>query len=556
MHSSEILYLLPYMVSLGLSAGVLVYAWMHRRAKGVTAYSSYVVGQSLWILGFILELISRGLVGKIFWDSVQWLAGLLSLAAMAVFAVQYSEHNLENPQRAFLASLVVPIGFTLLLLTDSVHHWIYPDPILEPGTPFDKLTYSYTPLVYGLAGYIYVVTFWSLALLFKRMLHLHSLYRRQTAIIVLGFTVPILGTILSLTEIPIGPQRDVTPLAFGIANLMIAWGLFQFHLFRVVPVGRDRLFEAMVDPVVILDNGHRVIDINTAMLALLDRSASDVIGQPAKTVFHDFPIPIKMYTDVSYARAETTFEVRGRTVYYEMTVWPLYDVNKQMTGRIYISHDITAMKDLEQELRELNLDLEKRVRARTHELAEAYDTTLEGWAKALELRDKETEGHSRRVTQTTLAVARAMGLDEEDLIHMRRGAVLHDIGKMGIPDHILRKSDQLTEEERAIILQHPDTAYNLLKGIPFLTQAVEIPYCHHEKWDGSGYPRRLRGRAIPLSARIFAVADVWDALTSDRPYRKACTKEEAIQYLIEQAGKHFDPRVVNIFLGMVERGEI
>jgi putative nucleotidyltransferase with HDIG domain len=239
-----------------------------------------------------------------------------------------------------------------------------------------------------------------------------------------------------------------------------------------------------------------------------------------------------------------------------MTVWPLYDSNKKMTGRIYISHDITALKELERELRELNLDLEKRVRARTKELAEAYDVTLEGWAKALELRDKETEGHSRRVTETTVAVARAMGIPEEEIGHIRRGAILHDIGKMGIPDHILRKEGGLTEEERQIVLKHPGTAYDLLKDIPFLEKAIEIPYCHHEKWDGSGYPRGLIRHVIPLSARIFAVADVWDALSSDRPYRKAWSKEEVAKYLINEAGKHFDPRVVNAFLALVEKGEI
>ncbi len=227
-----------------------------------------------------------------------------------------------------------------------------------------------------------------------------------------------------------------------------------------------------------------------------------------------------------------------------------------MTGRIYISHDITALKELERELRELNIDLEKRVRSRTQELAEAYDVTLEGWAKALELRDKETEGHSRRVTETTVTVARTMGIEEEELDQIRRGAILHDIGKMGVPDHILRKEGALTEDERQIIMKHPATAYELLRQIPFLEKALDIPYSHHERWDGSGYPRGLKERAIPLPARIFAIVDVWDALSSDRPYRKAWKRAEVIQYLINESGKHFDPRVVNIFLALVEKGEI
>ncbi len=189
-------------------------------------------------------------------------------------------------------------------------------------------------------------------------------------------------------------------------------------------------------------------------------------------------------------------------------------------------------------------------------LEETYDTTLEGWAKALELRDKETEGHSRRVTETTLAVARAMSFSEEELVQIRRGSILHDIGKMGIPDQILRKEGPLTDEERQIVLKHPDTAYNLLKQISYLEKALEIPHCHHEKWDGSGYPRGLKGEEIPLPARIFAIVDVWDALSSDRPYRKAWEKAEVVQYLINESGKHFDPRALNVFLALVEKGEI
>jgi PAS domain S-box-containing protein/putative nucleotidyltransferase with HDIG domain len=189
-------------------------------------------------------------------------------------------------------------------------------------------------------------------------------------------------------------------------------------------------------------------------------------------------------------------------------------------------------------------------------LAEAYDTTLEGWARALELRDKETEGHSRRVTETTLAVARTLGVSEEELEHIRRGALLHDIGKMGVPDDILRKNGPLTKEERAIVEKHPTTAFNLLKSIPYLDKALDVPYCHHEKWDGSGYPRGLKGEEIPLGARIFAIVDVWDALSSERPYKKAWPQEQVLEYLKSQSGKHFDPRILNVFLEMIEKGAI
>jgi PAS domain S-box-containing protein len=182
------------------------------------------------------------------------------------------------------------------------------------------------------------------------------------------------------------------------------------------------------------------------------------------------------------------------------------------------------------------------------ELILAYDTTIEGWAQALEMRDAETQGHSQRVTDMTLKLARAMGFDGEDLVHIRRGAVLHDVGKMSIPDSILLKQGPLTDAERAIMRQHPIYAFQWLSMIPFLRTALDIPYCHHERWDGTGYPRGLKGEEIPLVARIFAVVDVWDALRSNRPYRTGWPEERVLAHIQDEAGTHFDPHVVEIFL--------
>ncbi len=182
----------------------------------------------------------------------------------------------------------------------------------------------------------------------------------------------------------------------------------------------------------------------------------------------------------------------------------------------------------------------------------AYQSTLEGWARALELRDKETEGHSRRVVSLAVDIARKLGLDEEKIKYVYYGALLHDIGKMAIPDAILLKPGSLTPEERAIINQHPTYAFEMLKDIEYLRPALAIPYSHHENWDGSGYPQGLKGEAIPLLARIFAVVDNWDALTTDRPYRKAWSQERTIAYLKEQRGKKFDPLIVDVFINILE----
>jgi PAS domain S-box-containing protein len=194
-----------------------------------------------------------------------------------------------------------------------------------------------------------------------------------------------------------------------------------------------------------------------------------------------------------------------------------------------------------------NLSLFQDLQRSNADLCLAYDLTLEGWSKALEIRDQETEGHAQRVTTLTLRLTEALGVPRNQIIHIRRGALLHDIGKMGIPDKILHKPGPLTDEEWRIVKKHPQMAFDLLLPIPFLHRALDIPYCHHERWNGSGYPRGLKGKDIPLAARIFSVVDVWDALTSDRPYRAAISPQKASRYLREQSGQYFDPEIVKVF---------
>ncbi len=202
----------------------------------------------------------------------------------------------------------------------------------------------------------------------------------------------------------------------------------------------------------------------------------------------------------------------------------------------------------------------KLVEERTHsekehqKLLSAYDATIVGWSRAMDLRDKETEGHTQRVTSLTVKMAHALNLGDEQLVHIRRGSLLHDIGKLGIPDALLHKEDKLTNEEWGIMRRHPEYALNMLSEIEYLLPALDIPYCHHEKWDGTGYPRGLKGEEIPLAARMFAIVDVWDAVTSDRPYRPAWSREKALQYILDSAGTQFDPQLVAVFLQVIQGG--
>lgn len=232
----------------------------------------------------------------------------------------------------------------------------------------------------------------------------------------------------------------------------------------------------------------------------------------------------------------------GHYVWLESSARAIVDRNTHEIIEIQTaSRDITERKRAEEELQVAHNNLQ-----------EAYEKTIEGWVRALDLRDKETEGHTQRVTELTLQLAYKLGFSEDEMIHLKRGALLHDMGKMAIPDEILQKSGPLTEAEWEIMRQHPAYAFEMLSHIAYLNPALDIPYYHHERWDGSGYPKSLRGEEIPLAARLFAVVDVWDALSSDRPYRKKMPREEVIAYLRDNSNILFDKKLVDVFLEMIE----
>ncbi|HSM72346.1 MAG TPA: HD domain-containing phosphohydrolase [Anaerolineales bacterium] len=224
----------------------------------------------------------------------------------------------------------------------------------------------------------------------------------------------------------------------------------------------------------------------------------------------------------------------------------------ETTARLF-SDEASDRREIQASSRNINerKEAEAALKRAHASLQEAYDKTIEGWVRALDLRDKETEGHTQRVTEMAVKLAEAVGCSEDEIIHIRRGALLHDMGKMGIPDEILQKPGPLTDMEWEIMRRHPELAYQMLSKIEYLKDAIIIPYYHHERWDGSGYPHKLKGEDIPLHARLFAVVDVWDALSSDRPYRKKLPQKEIIEYLKKESGKLFDPEIVEKFLSLI-----
>ncbi len=288
------------------------------------------------------------------------------------------------------------------------------------------------------------------------------------------------------------------------------------------------------------------LDINQGFTELTGFTKEDVIGKTSVelNIWVNLEDRKKLVAGIKkdgyYRNLETDFRGKDGRIIHGLMSASLIKVNGE-DCLLNITRDISDRIRSEAQLRETHKELER-----------AYEATLEGWARALDLREHETADHSRRVVEYTVRIASQMKLDENLMMDIQRGALLHDIGKVGVPDNILLKPGSLTDDEWVIMRQHPMNAYHLLKDIEYLQPALIIPYAHHERWDGSGYPRGLKGEEIPLAARIFAVVDVWDALMSNRPYRPAWDRQVVFHYLQEQSGKLFDPEVVNLFLQMMD----
>lgn len=802
------IFLAAYFLSLFITLSIFFYAWRHRHVQGTDIYAWYVLGQSLWTFGYILELLAITLSGKIFWDSVQWIAGIIITIAFPVFTVRYANFKLRKSKLLFRLSLIVPFLFFIALITDTYHHLLYPNPHLDESVIFSALTYDFTWVVYVYALYSYLVTLTGLGFLLRRFVRPHRIYRRQILTVTIGFLFPIIFTVLTIIGVVFKPFRDVSPFTFAVGNLIVSWGLFRYKLFDVIPIARDLVFENIEDLVIVLDAQDRIVDINQKALDALNMKASQVVGQSVQKIYASIPDVLETFKKPDNIHMQVALKLGEKTFHYEVVSTILYNKRERFIGRVFVANDITEHVALQGKLKTLNNELEERVRQRTAELSriteryravvehqtefivrwkpdrtrtfineaychyfgltheeamntdfislvyeedrsmvldnisntrdsdkntknkgihrviradgtigwnewidtpirdkngeiieyqsvgrditervqteralayseekfykafnttpvmmsvednkgifidvnqsfldtlgfrkdqvigrraselnftysltdlialqkesrkegtlkdfetrikkksgelgiillssddfymdgvkhtvtsglditdrkqaekkliETYDITLEGWAKALELRDQETEGHTRRVTELTVKIARKYGIPAEEINDYRRGAILHDIGKLAIADNILLKPGKLNHEEWQIMSQHPWLGYKLLAPITFLNNSLDIVLHHHEKWDGSGYPKGLQRENIPLSARIFAVVDVWDAVQSDRPYKKAWPKEEAIALIKEGVGTHFDPAIVDIFLNMVETGEI
>ena len=292
--------------------------------------------------------------------------------------------------------------------------------------------------------------------------------------------------------------------------------------------------------------------ISPACKIILGRAPEELRGMKVFDLIHheDRAIVQALFnrkpSDTTYTVTFRASHKDGTFVWLETSARAILDPNTKEAVEVQsASRDITERKRAEEALQLAH-----------KQLSEAYERTIEGWVHALDLRDRETEGHTKRVTEITLKVAKQLGYTEEELLQIHRGALLHDMGKIAIPDEILQKPGPLNDAEWEKMRRHPSYAYEMLSRIEYLRPALDIPFYHHERWNGSGYPHGLSGKDIPLAARLFAIVDVWDALRSDRPYRKQLPREQVIEYLRENSGQLFDPELVDVFLNFVGTNQL
>jgi HD-GYP domain-containing protein (c-di-GMP phosphodiesterase class II) len=299
----------------------------------------------------------------------------------------------------------------------------------------------------------------------------------------------------------------------------------------------DAMLQAFDDFMLVLDQKGRILDYKSG-----DGPSLNILKKNPNPLYLEDIVPAEVKKKYEHALDELNHG--NKVVFFEYML-------SRTTGDTWYESRLVPFTNHQNIMFVRNIT-KYRQSSSSPELTLAYDKTIEGWSHALHLRDHETEDHTRRVTGMTLNLARRLDIPESELIHIRRGATLHDIGKVAIPDHILFKPGPLTAEEWGTMRQHPLIAVEILKSISYLTPALFIPRSHHEKWDGSGYPEGLSGENIPLSARIFAFADVFDALTSNRPYRRAWSQADAIDYVRKNTGTHFDPGIVPAFIQMLQ----
>ncbi|KAB2854514.1 MAG: PAS domain-containing protein, partial [Anaerolineae bacterium] len=351
--------LIPYLVSLVISSGIAIYVWNHRHVNGGVYFAGFVVGQAVWVFGYILELGSRSLDAKLFWDNFQWIPSTFVPLSTLLFALNYVQSPLRYSRRLIYFILTLQIIFLVLVYTNPFHHIISSDARLIRNPPFNTLYYDFHIgfVFWFLVAYTLFAV--SIGYLVKFLHDSKHFYRPQIVILIIGFLVPILGGIITLAEIiTISGQRDISPFTFAMSNTLVAWGLYRFNLLDVVPVARETVFENMADGVIVIDQARRVVDLNRAAEALIEQPNARVIGQSVDVVFSRWSDLIEKYRSAPTVREQFAIGPIENQRHLEVNISPLHDDKQRFIGRLVVIRDITQQVTDQAEIRQRSLELE------------------------------------------------------------------------------------------------------------------------------------------------------------------------------------------------------
>mgnify|MGYP002713028248 CR=1 FL=1 len=343
----KFIYLLPYLFSLAITLSISIYTWQHRQVVGAKPYFVMTLSQSFVIFASIFELAQTELNTKIFWDNVQWLGALIIPIAFLIFALEYSNKPISNKRQLLGKLLIIPILFLLLVGTNRFHGLTLSNPRLISGYPFSALTYDFTPIVWLTTLYLYTLILISIFILIRQFRHAQNLFRKQTGIIIIGLLIPLIGSVISILELAFFLQRDVTPIAMAVGNLVVAWGLFRYQIFDLVMIGRDTVMENLPDIVIVVDDKNRIIDLNPVALERLNEPKTAIIGKTIHKVFANYPELVTHLNNKEPVHTFIELETTNGTLYYELITSPIYNLNQQEIGRVIIARDIKEQKQAE-----------------------------------------------------------------------------------------------------------------------------------------------------------------------------------------------------------------
>ncbi|HUM70868.1 MAG TPA: histidine kinase N-terminal 7TM domain-containing protein, partial [Chloroflexota bacterium] len=358
MQSANLPYLLPYVISLLISLSVALYAWQRRIVPGARPFALFAASQAAWTFGYIFELNSETVAAKVFWDDMQYVATFIWPLTFLAFSMAYTGRPGKRP---FLTWTLLTLPFLLflgLMFTDRYHGLIRPSVSLIPGEPFAALTYEFSTAVWLISGYAYCLVFYALYLLIATFLRAQTLYRQQMLLVVIGALIPMVGVLLTLIGVTFTFQRDTTPITFAVSNLLIAWGLFRYRLFDIVPVARDTVFDGMSDYVLVLDANNRLVDINPAAQRALGQPVSQLIGQPAMQILAAWGDLISEFGQESSLKTEIQINRQGKEQFLALRITPLDHGHHGSNGRIIVARDVTERRRAEQMLHERSEQLQ------------------------------------------------------------------------------------------------------------------------------------------------------------------------------------------------------